>query len=512
MESTIISLRAQLEAMTSEKQEMRLQMQNMQEQFQLQVTQLQEQSRQQMEQLQLQNTRLMDKMSELVQKTSCNKKEQKVAKRTRTSNRFEALNVEGEEPLTTSDDQKMAPKKKTKNCPNSEEPEPELEQEEEEENASGMETDEGAGVVSEDESSSESEDEPVEEEEEKPKHSPEFIVSDMSVPNFERAMTAKKIQATVRILPSGKQTVKCAYNNRQIVSEWLKENSAGATTSTSRDDRAGVTLVKGIHADYTPEEVTGFFGELVDFKINSAKRFQETAKDGKRLPWWIISAGSKEDIMELTKIKRFGALNSPIKWEPLRTNKATRCFQCCGHRHIARNCMNPVKCALCAKNHATRDCKLPYPTAETKDYSRYSCVNCAKKGHWAGHHGCPVNTKEDELAAKRAEQQVRKNQPMKTAPTAADFDVTEKQRRGKGPAPVEGHRAGAPSWIKPNGVSQRGVWDIINNETQELFGSSAGDMIRRCEEFGKKLKNLEKTEDKKVACFEFFSKFCNVVI
>ena len=132
MESTIISLRAQLEAMTSEKQEMRLQMQNMQEQFQQQVTQLQEQSRQQMEQLQLQNTRLMDKMSELVQKTSCNKKEQKVAKRTRTSNRFEALNVEGEEPLTTSDDQKMAPKKKTKNCPNSEEPEPELEQEEEE--------------------------------------------------------------------------------------------------------------------------------------------------------------------------------------------------------------------------------------------------------------------------------------------------------------------------------------------------------------------------------------------
>ena len=36
----------------------------------------------------------MDKMTEIMQKTA-GKKDQKVAKRTRTSNRFEALNVEG---------------------------------------------------------------------------------------------------------------------------------------------------------------------------------------------------------------------------------------------------------------------------------------------------------------------------------------------------------------------------------------------------------------------------------
>ena len=68
-------------------------------------------ARLQAEQLQSQNTRLLDKMSEIMQKTS-GKKGQKVAKRARTNNRFKVLNVEGEEHETTSDNQKTASKKR----------------------------------------------------------------------------------------------------------------------------------------------------------------------------------------------------------------------------------------------------------------------------------------------------------------------------------------------------------------------------------------------------------------
>lgn len=82
-----------------------------------------------------------------------------------------------------------------------------------------------------------------------------------------------------KMLPSGQQKLTCDYEHRATVQNWMKENKVARTTSTCKHERIGCAIAKGIHIDYTPE-VIEFLEEQVDFKITSAKRFQEPKELG----------------------------------------------------------------------------------------------------------------------------------------------------------------------------------------------------------------------------------------
>jgi len=72
-----------------------------------------------------------------------------------------------------------------------------------------------------------------------------------------------------------------------------------------------------------------------------------------------------------------------------------RCYKCCGFYHFAKDCKNKEVCGLCAKQHATKDCR----SQERK------CVNCEDKiinmkiknlnsDHSAYDNNCPCFIKE----------------------------------------------------------------------------------------------------------------------
>ena len=76
-----------------------------------------------------------------------------------------------------------------------------------------------------------------------------------------------------------------------------------------------------------------------------------------------LEMSSYDEIIENRKIN--------IGWEKCRVFEyynISRCYNCCGYHHIAKNCKNNIKCAKCGEDHDTRGC-----TSET-----LKCVNCVR--------------------------------------------------------------------------------------------------------------------------------------
>lgn len=100
---------------------------------------------------------------------------------------------------------------------------------------------------------------------------------------------------------------------------------------------------------------------------------------------------------ELRNIKHIN--NIIVKWAPYspRTyNKYAQCRNCQMHGHSSINCHMTSRCAVCAQEHKTEDCKKKIPRAvlehkrhqnEEIDKSFVKCANC-KENHPATFHGC----------------------------------------------------------------------------------------------------------------------------
>lgn len=84
-----------------------------------------------------------------------------------------------------------------------------------------------------------------------PKHSPPFLVKEMSTPAFIKAMKEANVNTVTRILASGQQRIQCKYEDRRKVREWLETNKVEGQTNTCNNERLGVAIAKGIHIDYT---------------------------------------------------------------------------------------------------------------------------------------------------------------------------------------------------------------------------------------------------------------------
>ena len=74
-------------------------------------------------------------------------------------------------------------------------------------------------------------------------------------------------------------------------------------------------------------------------------------------------------------------------------NRATwlmQCFHCQAYGHIARACRNTTKCAFCAGEHQSGECR------RTEDLTKAKCANCHQTGHAAWMRVCPIWDKEIE--------------------------------------------------------------------------------------------------------------------
>ena len=343
----------------------------------------------------------------------------------------------------------------------------------------------------------------------KKKHSPAFIVKEMSTPKFIKAMKEQKINVATRILPSGKQRINCEYDQREKVKSWLETNKVEGQTSTPNCDRKRVAIVKGIHVDFTEAEVKEFLEEASGITLESVKRFQKEQRDGVRpLHWWIVKAATKSAILDIRTVKEF--LGAPISWEPLRSQGVIRCFKCQSYGHQSKNCFNKERCARCKHAHNTTSCTLP-EAREGVDMKKYFCVNCEKRGHWAGDRNCPARlAAEAKLEAQRARRSgldLQRRTAAQRIPTQEDFNIPVSefsdhiaQERNIG----EWNRPLAGSNFVTREKEPGNPWGRIEKETEGLFGRPAAEMLRICSEFVQQSERLRSTEEKKAAYLQFF--------
>lgn len=318
--------------------------------------------------------------------------------------------------------------------------------------------------------------------------------------------------------------------------DWLKSNKVSGTTSTCNHERIGAAIVKGIHVSYTPEEVTSFLEEHVDFKVSSIRRFAEPREGERPFHWWVVTTETREQILELRKIKWFMDTFA-INWEPYVSKRCPRCYNCQKYRHLAKNCFNETRCSKCKSSHTPDKCPRPQPGPDT-DLSKYYCVPCEQRGHWAGWKSCPKYIANNEdyktkstpaqgTKISRTGQMIRSAQDTKrdatregttstraqqSAPTAKDFEISKKKDIWKAPRPNDEQRPNPwkiRSAIESEhyGVStgnKGSAWAKMVDETKDLFGRSPAEMMQLCNSFiasTRKMNDFEKAE----AYIEFYS-------
>lgn len=295
--------------------------------------------------------------------------------------------------------------------------------------------------------------------------------------------------------------------------QWLMKHGKGGSTGTCNDQRKGVSVVKGIHPEYTPEEVKQWMEEYVNFQILHVRHFEKEPKASSRTgSWWVITTDTKEQALTLKRtIKTFGSLRSPIYWEQYESNRTTRCFRCQKYRHLSKNCLFPPRCALCAKKHLTDDCTLTFPIKGQQHDSIYKCVNCDNKGHWAGSQECPLFLREANIAAARmAERRTAAGTRQMGGNTGGTAGAGSQRgaeqrvprpdefiRRGKeerrGPQAVTNPVAPAGAWRnkgEPEG-NNGNLWDEINKGAEQLFGRTTASLMDECIRFKGEFAQME---------------------
>lgn len=355
---------------------------------------------------------------------------------------------------------------------------------------------------------------------ERKKNSPSIIVDDMDTPRFMAYMTRKKITVQTKIIATGKQVIKCNYEDRETVMHWISKHGKGGKTSTPNDDRPGCSVVKGIYITYNEDDVKAEMEKFVDFPIRAVRRFQRDHTTAKNiLHWWVVSTESKEQAMQLKKITHFNGAR--VTWEPYRGSSILRCFKCQRFHHLARNCLYSSRCGRCSLKHETKDCNIVFAAKGTKDYKEHTkCVNCVDRdqstgrGHAAGDLTCPIYLEEAAKKEKKKEKDAeidhprRGGRPTAAAPTSADFDVNAKKRRGA-PAPVA---APIPATWRPSssyGVSGQ-TRDLISEQTQELFGFSPVKMLEIMGSYSDEVKRANTIAEKRLATIQMYQSLFNV--
>lgn len=343
------------------------------------------------------------------------------------------------------------------------------------------------------------------------KNSPKIVVEDMNTPRFMEYMKRKKVAVETRIIAGNRQTIKCSYENRSVVTDWITKHGKGGMTATPNDERPGCSIVKGIHYSYEAEQIQQELEEKSNLTLKQVRKFQREVKPGQSpLHWWVVSTDTREQALQLRKITHFNG--AVISWEPYRASSLLRCYKCNRFNHIARNCLYPARCGRCAKRHETKDCTLDFAAKGTAEYTKITkCCNCKEPGHAAGDMNCKIFIKEksdhDDKIAKQQQKQPSQKQNVNNStkqfvPTRSDFDVGTKKGTRGAPAPVL--QGQAPKWVANNSSGNQG--DLIGDDTRRLFGLSQVEMIEFCRSYANDARRTGDQNQQHAALLSFYSK------
>ena len=190
----------------------------------------------------------------------------------------------------------------------------------------------------------------------------------------------------LRLNDAGSVTLKCnslaTYNKSKTV---LSTNNKPFYTYTPKSNKPKNLIIKGIHGNYTDNEILTEIKSLNIPSVNITKlsKIYFNKRQNPVYYHYLLQITPDSDANALKQINNIA--HQKIRWENLKRNKVFQCKNCQRVGHTSACCSLPYRCVKCAKSHDPGNCEI----AVNSDKSVLQCANCGESGHPASYMGCP---------------------------------------------------------------------------------------------------------------------------
>jgi hypothetical protein len=184
-------------------------------------------------------------------------------------------------------------------------------------------------------------------------------------------------------------------------------------------------ILKGLDTSFTESEV---FNELKGLQMKDIEivkvsylksRFKKDENgEGIALPMFLVQFTPQSSLGGLKNYDNLFDLK--IRWEKLKKNTVSQCFNCQRLGHTASGCKLPYRCCKCSENHKPKECKV-----KDKQKTELYCILCKDICHPSSYSKCP---KRIEYIEKIKKLNLRKNQPVEFAFDNSEFPSISSNR------------------------------------------------------------------------------------
>lgn len=221
------------------------------------------------------------------------------------------------------------------------------------------------------------------------------------------------------------------YKDYDKVKAALDERKLSYHTYRTHKPKSKRFAVRGLIKETDLDDLKAEVGEL-GFKVLHVDR--KKRRNGDILPLVLLELAATP---EVDKVKEVTVLLSQhITVEDEHPKGAPICARCLRYNHTQAYCSRPPRCAICTKDHQSKDCPTPKTTP-----TRVNCGASGKSGHRATYKGC----KRYKLYTGQIEPATTSSSSSESESSASDTEEESVHRPKFRPAPLPQRSA----WDRP---------------------------------------------------------------
>lgn len=333
---------------------------------------------------------------------------------------------------------------------------------------------------------------------------PPIVTRGVVVANFFQSLQMEEITATCKMSNTGKQQIRCPdMDNHKKVLQKMRDVGIQGHTYTSKSERTGVIVLKGVHGSTLPKDIQEDI--MRQTGVNARVSQVETTKSkqlGFKIGTYIISTDKWEEIAEITKISHIG-YHEGVLWERLRKFGPIQCRRCQRLGHVSRNCLNEYRCVKCPEKHQPGQCRRIF---NEENAAEAFCQLCQQKGHVSSYTECPrkakvaqaVNNMRQQKEAVKQQSWAQVAQGVSFADCLRPSHQPQTQKQHPTTKQQEGHQRYQPNAEK----------SFFEQESKKLFNSDFSTITSKMREFIPYYKNIQGLDEQKLAFISFVLELC----
>lgn len=175
---------------------------------------------------------------------------------------------------------------------------------------------------------------------------------------------------------------------------------------------------RGIPTDVSTDEIKSILVETRGYQDDiHIERFVKKGERGEQIPLRLVKfvLSNKKDTTDLyVHGLKLGFAQYNV--ECSNTNvKPTLCFRCQQFGHFSSTCKNDPVCRFCGTSSCQSLTDIHKQCEAKYDDSKKYCANCKVHGHGSSYYKCPIFKRETELANFKTEEQLARQEQVKSA-------------------------------------------------------------------------------------------------